>query len=513
MANVNLDALIAREDFDVDSTGEPQVPIQSIRVNDLDAHGFLGLGLRKPDFQRETSDWPTATVVGLIRSFLAEELIPAVILWKSGGLNFVIDGSHRVSALLAWIYDDYGDRTKSQDFFQFNVPDDQEDAAKRTREAVEKEFGKYADHQAAITNPKAYEGTEILARAMKLATAHLDVQWVTGDARKAEDSFFRINSSSAKITPDEKVLLQTRRQPGTIAARAILRGGTGYKYWKEADPVIRSEIEKVSADIHRMIFEPVLHYPIKSIDVPPGGGVYAATALGMVRDFVDLCVGGVSAEEDPKGTRTLAYLKQCQRAMRVILDNHISSVGLCPAVYFYSWTGKQQPILFLSIAEFILDSERKKKLRQFLAVRKDFEEFLLNHKPLAAQIIRKFGVKAGTYKRLREYYDVIEATFRAGKSADDALAAVQDAFPFLQPNESPYEGVTATKFSTQVKSGLAMRELLEHSVRCKLCGGFLPGQAFSNDHIMPKEHGGAGVPDNWQLTHPVCNSIKGSTTS
>lgn len=465
MATVNLDALITREDFDVESTGNTQVNFPSIRVNDLDSHGFLALGLRKPDFQRETSDWSTHTVVGLIRSFIAEELIPAVILWKNGDLNFVIDGAHRLSALLAWIYDDYGDQTRSQRFFDFNIPDDQESAAKRTREAVEKEFGKYADLQTVRDNPEAYQGTEVLTRALRLATAHIDVQWVTGDASKAADAFFRINSQSAKLTPDEKQLLRTRRQPGTITARAIVRGGTGYKYWKDADPEVRTEIEKLAADVHRMMFEPALHYPVFSSDVPPGGGVYAATALGMVREFVDLCVGGAVAEDDPSGRRTLDYLRQCQRVMRIVLDRHASSFGLSPAVYFYSWTGKQQPILFLTVVDLILEFERSKRVPEFLAVRRDFEEFLLAHKQIAAQIIRKFGVKAGTYKRLGEYYHIVIDSFAQGHTVDETLEAVQKAFGFVQPNESPYQGSPATRFSTQVKAGLAMHEMLKTSHR------------------------------------------------
>jgi hypothetical protein len=39
-------------------------------------------------------------------------LIPAIILWRStGGYLFVIDGSHRLSALSAWV-NDQGKRKK-----------------------------------------------------------------------------------------------------------------------------------------------------------------------------------------------------------------------------------------------------------------------------------------------------------------------------------------------------------------------------------------------------------------
>ncbi|MEV0425518.1 DUF262 domain-containing protein [Micromonospora sp. NPDC050495] len=59
--------------------------------------------LRKPDFQRETASWPPDKVAELVRSFLEGDLIPSVIMWRSpiSGSIFVIDGAHRLSALVA----------------------------------------------------------------------------------------------------------------------------------------------------------------------------------------------------------------------------------------------------------------------------------------------------------------------------------------------------------------------------------------------------------------------------
>lgn len=46
----------------------------------------------------------------MIESFVNDELVPAIILWRNqGGYIFVIDGAHRLSSLGAWINDDYGD--------------------------------------------------------------------------------------------------------------------------------------------------------------------------------------------------------------------------------------------------------------------------------------------------------------------------------------------------------------------------------------------------------------------
>lgn len=161
---VNLDALIPREDFHVLVSGE-QVPRKpSVQINDLELNAFFYGALRKPDFQRETAEWDAKRVVGIIRSFINGELIPAVILWQNRELLFVIDGSHRLSALIAWVHDDYGDGPRSQEFFNHTIPDEQLKVAQRTRQMVEQEFGSYQNHREAISDPSAY-GPDIVARA------------------------------------------------------------------------------------------------------------------------------------------------------------------------------------------------------------------------------------------------------------------------------------------------------------------------------------------------------------
>lgn len=504
MPNVNLDALIRREDFEVVTSGEQMPKKQALQISDLQDDSFFFPSLRKPDFQRETAEWNPDRVVGLIRSFMEGELIPAVILWQNRELNFVIDGSHRLSALLAWVHDDFGDGPSSQEFFGYEVPDEQIVVAKRTRALVEKAFGSYASHKDAAKNPDKY-GPDLVTRARKLSTLSLDLQWVTGNSEKAEESFFRINQRAAIISPQELELLKTRRKPMTIAARAIIRRGTGHKYWDLFDSARQQQIEELATDLHRMMFEPQLKSPIKSVDMPPGGSVYASPSLRMVYDFIEGCVGAPSPDDDETGERTVEYLNRCRRVMRLILSNYPSSLGLHPAVYFYSWTGKQQPILFITMANLVVEWERAGQLSKFIEVRGKFEDFLIEHRALSNQIIRKFGTSVPA-KHLRDYYETLIRLIGKGLPTESIIPELQKHFAYLQPAESPYEGVTPTKFSTQVKSGLAVREFLASAPRCPICKGVVPMQAISIDHIERKEDGGHPIVDNAQVTHPYCNT-------
>lgn len=106
----------------------------------------MGL-LRKPDFQRETNHWTPEQIASLITSFLDNELVPSIILWKSKCYIFVIDGSHRLSAVRAWIENDYGDGGISRGFYGGEITQAQIAQAKRAREIVEDKVGRFKDYE------------------------------------------------------------------------------------------------------------------------------------------------------------------------------------------------------------------------------------------------------------------------------------------------------------------------------------------------------------------------------
>lgn len=147
--NVNIDALIAREDFEAaDETTNTASKISTLSVNDLkEGSGLFLASVRKPDFQRETADWDIDKIVRFIKSFVDGEFIPAVILWRSqAGLIFVIDGSHRLSSLIAWVNDDYGDGQFSLEAFDGEIPDEQRQIARKARETINSQIGPYSDY-------------------------------------------------------------------------------------------------------------------------------------------------------------------------------------------------------------------------------------------------------------------------------------------------------------------------------------------------------------------------------
>ena len=176
--HVTLDAMIPREDF---AREEDEIVLNlfsDFPISHLDKElPYLKL-LRKPDFQRETNHWSPEQLATFIASFVDAEVIPSLILWRSPTFIFIIDGGHRISALRAWINDDYGDGSTSLEFYKGEIPDEQKRIAKRARQLVEKRVGRFSALRSMAANANAPEA--IQRRANVLLTRALTLQWIQG---------------------------------------------------------------------------------------------------------------------------------------------------------------------------------------------------------------------------------------------------------------------------------------------------------------------------------------------
>jgi|SRR5215213_778367 len=528
---VNLDALIPREDFEIREDAVRFEQRDRITINDLNP-GFFYNALRKPDFQRETSGWNAAKIADLVTSYLSGDLIPAVILWQpeNGGSIFVIDGAHRLSALIAWVRDDYGDGDASRAFFKNQLPQEQLTAAERTRKLVKGTVGSFAEHLAATQYPEQSR-PEVRARARRLGTLAVIVQWVNGNANKAEQSFFKINQEATPIDPTELRILRSRKHPNALAARAIMRAGTGHRYWEQFTEEYQKGIETLAAEIHRILFSPPLVTPIKTLDLPVAGRSYSALTLPLIYDLVNLANGetpltpaekaktpkkGEKAKEtpkpdltDPDGQKTIRYLAKVRATVQRISGTHSSSLGLHPAIYFYSTMGRHQPTAFLAVVGFIMELERREQLKVFAQHREKFEDFLLAQKDMVNQIVRRFGGGLKPFYRLKNFYHFVYDAIKAGKAGAQILneLGAHPVFAFVKALPAYDEETERQDFKTSVKSAAFLRAALEAPrERCAICHARLHVNSISLDHIVRKADGGIGTLDNSQLAHPYCDS-------
>jgi len=513
MVKVNLDALIPREDFEVIENTNSGTKKDTISIEDIKKDSFFFFNIRKPDFQRETNEWDSKKVCEFIKSFLEGDLIPAIILWRSkGGYLFIIDGSHRFSALCAWVNDDYGDKEISKLFYDGVIPPEQIKVAEETRKLVNKTIGSYSDLKLALTHPDKVK-PESVNYTKNLAALAIQLQWVEGDASKAENSFFKINQQAAPIDKTELKLLESRKKPNSIAARAIIRSGTGHKYWSSFPNEIQNQIQEIAKEINEVLFEPKLQTPIKTFDIPVAGKLYSSQTLPLILDFVNIVnnidFNNKGIDNDLTGEETIEILKKVRKVAKRLNSNHASSLGLHPMVYFYSKDGRFKTVSFLSIVDFVIELDKRKKINDFIEVRENFEELLLEYDHLSQQIYTKHRSVQKSYKHISKFFQKAIIYLKAGKTIQETIHNIlsDPIFAYLtlpqiiQPTDS-----SAQDFDTNKKSAIYIKETLKNMPRCKICNGFIHRNSISIDHIQRKEDGGLATWNNGQITHPYCNT-------
>ncbi|MFI0233516.1 DUF262 domain-containing protein [Streptomyces sp. NPDC017086] len=531
---VNLDALIPREDFEAaspEALTQPSGLMANLGVAELGPESFMYNVLRKPDFQRETANWTPDKVAALVRSFLEGDLIPAIILWRSpkSGNIFAIDGAHRLSALIAWVHDDYGDKHRSLRFFDGVIPPEQQKAAEATRKLIQDSVGSFSELKTALQNPDT-TSSEKLRLARNLSAFALQLQWVNGEAEKAESSFFRINQQATPIDPTELDMIKARHKPNALAARAFIRAGTGHKYWSSFDDSIQIEIESLAKDVYDLIFRPTLDMSIRSTDLPVAGRGYSADSLKMVFELVNF-VNRLRPEmwqpeasgrkrntanqsaistlaDDPDGTTTLEFMRATKKAASKIAGNSPASLGLHPAVYFYSATGRFQPAAFLAAVAFTQELVEKRRLVKYTDLRAKFEDFLVEYKHFLNQIVQSYGSLQRSVPPILEMYKVLLDSLAEGLE-DEAI------IERMRANSNPRLPVKVIteddrkhgrNFSSDTKNAIVLKATLDSSPVCQICNARLHLRSMTIDHKIRKEDGGNGAAENGQLTHPYCNS-------
>ncbi len=408
--------------------------------------------IRKPDFQRETADWQPKAVYGLIESFLDGNLIPSLIFWRSPTQTlFVIDGAHRLSALIAWIHDDYGDGVHSRRFYDNYIPPEQKKVAERTRRMVANGIGSYDDVTRAGLNAEHSDAVRV-KRARNMATVPISLQWVQGSASQAEESFFKINQKAVPIDPVELRMIRARRKPNALAARALIRAGVGHKYWSAFDKAMRTEIEGIARQVYDALFDPPLATPIKTLDLPVAGRGYSGGTVRLLFDYVNIA-NDVATEasqagipEDGTGEETVAYLKKVRRIATRLTTNETRSLGLHPAVYFYRPTGRYRPAGFLATVTLMKRLEEADGFYRFTSLRKEFEELVLRFHPLIDQVERFRGSGVKAYGKIADFYTVVLDGVEQGRSEEGIVNSLKkNGFAYLKEASAEYQKEGASR--------------------------------------------------------------------
>lgn len=506
---VSLDGMIPRADFgQADKVNDLADLFKEFPLSYLSADAPIFKLLRKPDFQRETNHWSPDQIATFVESFLDKEVIPSLILWKSPMYIFVIDGGHRLSALRAWMTDDYGDRTISEAFYDHEISQQQKDIGQYTRNIVESRIGRYT------TLDKQVDAIPLVPRANTMFTRALTVQWVYGSPDVAESSFFKINSQGTPLDDTEGMLIKNRKKPIAIAARAILRAGGGHKYWSAFKEDQQAQIKSLAAQFHDLLFDPEAETPVKTLELPLGGSIAPLDALSLLIDFLTIASSKQKQvltidkyPDDETGEGTISVLKNSLQVMNRLTGNTPGSLGLHPAVYFYNERGRYARFLFLGMVSLISEKIRNNDsvfFKKFTQSRGAVEAFLLSNKSLITYALTNMS-KAQRALKVKELFEVLVSNTNDGKtlSALDAFILIGMSGRILEvnlPQQTP-------QITDDSKSMVFIKAALEKALKCPVCNGLLdPKKSLSYDHKLRVRDGGTGDPSNAQMTHPYCNT-------
>lgn len=500
MNKVNLDAMICREDFNATEGFSSTNRISQIDINSLKYDALLPKLLRKPDFQRETRDWDVDQVINFLSSIIDRHFIPAIILWQnSSAITFVIDGAHRLSALMAWINDDYGDGIISSQFYNNELSDEQRAVAKRTRSRIEKEIGSYKTYMDAIVAPSKYDD-EFCRKAKSLLSFAFVIQWIEGDVSVAEKSFFNINQKAVPINPTELAILEGRTQSNCIATRAITYSGNGYKYWKDFPVENQEVIEDLAKSINQLLFLPPLKTPITTLDVSIAGK--NQNNLSFYFDLVNYSIGDCPCNVDDTGIETIRILKNLKKILEVLNSKEACSLGLHPMIYFYSKNGNFKPAMFYATFLLVKELYNENKLKMFTRNRAKFEEFIYKYDYVIDQINRNGRSSKKSASIIATlYYDILNQ-LDAGNDVNAILQSILDQFP----NIKTVDETTKQMSHSKLKNATYIAAAINNVLRCPICGGAIHTNSTSLDHITRIREGGDDTVSNTQITHPYCNT-------
>lgn len=228
-----------------------------LKIQELHGRYSKSRKLRKPDFQRATWAWSPEECVDLLESVLEERVVPSVIMWLSpDNFQYVLDGGHRISVLLAWITDDWGDRLSADEYKDPVIEENNKLAARLVREMLKQRgIGTIEEYQEAEMeyfriedegkNPKHSLDSNVLRFAEKqrrwsAVSIGFPILWVKGDYEVAEQSFLKINKTGRRLSEWETKLVENRSSSFARTVMSVSQISAPEHCWTVSDP----EVEK-----------------------------------------------------------------------------------------------------------------------------------------------------------------------------------------------------------------------------------------------------------------------------
>ena len=571
--SVYLDTFIRRESLlyrhAAESSKHPPDEPKTLYIRDFipsEDNDPLTDMLRKPDFQRATWSWTPEDCAELLRATLSEQVVPGIIMWLSpDDYYYVLDGAHRISVILAWISDNWGDRYSSDVYKDEAVADLCRLAGKEVRrELLRLQISPFREYQAAYREERNIEkqgkDPSVTLKPDTLAKAQIyrkingriigfPIQWVKGDHRVAEQSFLNINKRGSRLSEWETKLVEHRNSSFARSVMAIANVTTAEHCWTETLPdgttdlVIKGQIAhllQTSRIIHDKLFQPeyepkerlllpIMHIPAWQPDQKP---YQIAEFLTIVSGYTGQAVHTerlMKQDRDADGVTIINNgVQLSDRAIAALA--HITgktplSLALIPALYFYNPMGSYVRSLFYGFLYWILENpnETLDRKRLFSAHRSAFEQaFLFKKEQIIKRINRRIGSGTEVTYQTAAYFSNLLKLILEHKDHVTNEAFLNDHQELIETLKLPPKSTSIQTgdvpssrrgFTPNQQRAVRLNDALRTTNQCPVCGGALDIFASAQyDHIVPFAHGGPTSISNAQLTHPFCNNNREHVT-
>ncbi|TLD71488.1 DUF262 domain-containing protein [Phragmitibacter flavus] len=562
---VYLDHLIQRDGLLYERSGNQAGDIGDYRktllIRDLENSGQRAL-LRKPDFQRATYAWSPKDCVDLLEAVLTEQVVPSVILWlDSYGSQYVLDGGHRISVLLAWIKNDWGDGPEVRALGDEHLEEAAKEAADQVRDLLkERRIGTFEEHKQAINvyesmtdsgrDPKVLMADSMLMmannyRRWQSVEAGFPILWVRGDYQKAEESFLAINKSGQRLSEWETALVENRTGAFARVVMSIAFPNRARHCWPSQD---LSSTEKAHlqvttskiTEIRKRLFEypylqpirdykqPLLGHPAAQ---PDSGPTYVAEILTVVEGRRGLPSDTRDLLQRDKSSQGCDVIKNAERLTSETLeglDNIYGpsprSLSIMPLVYCYNGEGQCVRALLYGFLHWIIsgtETQITNRKFAFTYYRRSFEAVLLTEKRnIVARFSRRIGSGGEVTLQLGRYFNgLLQLLIAHGGecvgtdfSASHAILLESSSLKKQSPSSvnSDAEPVKISQsrfYSGTVKKRLQVETIVKGLSMCEICGGyFYPGSNTQIDHNKRYRDGGQTSVENGRFVHPFCNN-------
>ncbi len=210
-------------------------------------------------------------------------------------------------------------------------------------------------------------------------------------------------------------------------------------------------------------------------------------------------------------------MQRTREALDHITGNSPRSLGLPPALYFYTTEGRYVRSLLYGLIYWLTtgttdDILQRKKV--FCAYRAGYERVLIDRKEdFVTGLSRRSGSGAEVTVQTASYYNGLLDSLAEhegnveSEGFEESYTRLVNRILERRTRTVPASEGKARLFTPRQKSMTFLRALLQNPATCGICGGVLDlTGAVQHDHVTEFSRGGLTVADNNRLTHPFCNN-------